>query len=230
MRLVLAPSSPSISFGSSITMRFDKQDGSDGDDESSDGEGGLRVRLHPQFTPDNVGANKKKGHGKVGRKEDEVWDNFEKFSDGTARCRHCDIPPFRQLKRTCDRHLAVCSRTKGGASTVRNAHSTPLVATPSDSNSGSNSKRQRLGSMDAFVVRDLSREEQELFEELLADWMFAVGEPFGRVSHPLMLKALQVLRPNVRLPDRHRVGGVLLHRAYEKSVVKVNEAMGKSGK
>jgi len=96
--------------------------------------------------------------------------------------------------------------------------------------SSSQPTKKRKGPIDGFLVRDLTVVEQERWEEAIAYYFYVTGTPFSRAGHFALLEALQLLRPNVRMPHRDKIGGILLDKCYEKTKSKVADVVAKAGK
>ncbi|TYZ68144.1 hypothetical protein PybrP1_009897 [[Pythium] brassicae (nom. inval.)] len=62
----------------------------------------------------------------------------------------------------------------------------------------------------------LSKSQVERMEEAIAMHAYVTGMAFDAVEEPHLQRALAILRPSVRLPDKKRLEGDLLDRCYEK--------------
>lgn len=62
----------------------------------------------------------------------------------------------------------------------------------------------------------LSRSQSERMEEAIAMHAYVTGMAFDAVEENHLQRALAILRPSVRLPDKKRLEGDLLDRCYEK--------------
>lgn len=62
----------------------------------------------------------------------------------------------------------------------------------------------------------LSKSQHERMEEAIAMHAYVTGMAFDAVEECHLQRALAILRPNVKLPDKKRLEGDLLHRCYDK--------------
>jgi hypothetical protein len=83
--------------------------------------------------------------------------------------------------------------------------------------------------MHDWVVRLLTVDEQKQFDRALALYFYSCGIPFNKVAHESLLKALQILRPNVTLPNRNKLGGELLDECYNNVRARVSGVLAKAG-
>ncbi|KAF1332764.1 putative Transposase, partial [Globisporangium splendens] len=62
----------------------------------------------------------------------------------------------------------------------------------------------------------LSKSQLERMEEAIAMHAYVTGMAFDAVEECHLQRAIAILRPNVKLPDKKRLEGDLLHRCYDK--------------
>jgi hypothetical protein len=63
------------------------------------------------------------------------------------------------------------------------------------------------------------------FHEKLADWFYTSGIPMSKVEDPKLLQALQVLHPQVSVPNRKQLSTTLLDTAYERQMFKIESSL-----
>jgi len=62
----------------------------------------------------------------------------------------------------------------------------------------------------------MTKSEQNQFQENFTMHYINTGTSFGRVADPYLAKALKALRPDVKIPDRKTMAGILLDSNYVK--------------
>ena len=80
-----------------------------------------------------------------------------------------------------------------------------------------NSKQSDLFSSSSKfqLIPGLTPLEQKKFDDLFAAHYYATGTPFQHSECPLLAAAPKILRPNAVAPNRKRIAGDCLDKAYE---------------
>jgi len=66
------------------------------------------------------------------------------------------------------------------------------------------------------MIPNLSKTQKDLIKECIAMHYYVTGTSFVRIEEANLLKAFQLCRPDVELPDRKQLAGPLLEKCYEK--------------
>jgi hypothetical protein len=148
----------------------------------------------------------------------EFWSTFTADpipqKSRAARCRHCkEVVVYHKKSEQVVPHLNRCEPFK----------KLVMAMAPGERPSWfTGRKRKNLvdkqlvgqGSLDGVFGRALSQEEQKQFESTMAMHFFLSGSAFSRIGEPNLLKALKILRPDVKVPSRSKMTGVLLDNAF----------------
>jgi hypothetical protein len=71
----------------------------------------------------------------------------------------------------------------------------------------------------------LLSDEQHIFDDLFAKSMYVQGTSLRKASCPYLLKSLEVLRPDVKIPDSRRLSHTFLDNNYESCKSNMNTIM-----
>jgi hypothetical protein len=82
--------------------------------------------------------------------------------------------------------------------------------------------------MHEYTVPYLKAKELQKFHRLMSLYFFESGIAFTKIENPRLLEALNVLRPNITLPSRRKLGGSMLDDEYSYLFNKLNEKVGNS--
>lgn len=164
---------------------------------------------------------------KGGRREDSAWQNFTEVANLVYKCKFCSNNVVFQKQRKVDKikvHMKNCKKVLSpeSLSSVTAGANTPCSINPSVLG-------KRPSTMDEFGIRLMNKLENVAFEEAIAVFVYSSGLPLSKLSHPAFLEALQILRPDVKIPDRNKLSNELLDRAYEKVAGKLQATLNEGG-
>jgi hypothetical protein len=160
----------------------------------------------------------------AGRKRHDVWEHLTDAQDPqkliSAACKHCmQIVTYRRKSERARGHLLKC----------KNFAKTMMLFAPEDRppwfNESHSKKSKIVGSPVASStqssIRDhmlptLSKKQKDQIKECIALHYYITGTSFVRIEEANLLKAFQLCRPDVELPDRKQLAGPLLEKCYER--------------
>ncbi|KAI2504912.1 transposase [Fragilaria crotonensis] len=107
-----------------------------------------------------------------------------------------------------------------GAST---AYTTATAATRTPSTTTASKKPSgATRTMHDYLIPPLTPINQAAFQEEIAMYFYMCAMPFSRMEEPHLLRSLQKLRPDVKLPSRKDLSGRLLQSVHKKVKSKVD--------
>ena len=74
----------------------------------------------------------------------------------------------------------------------------------------------------SIMLPGLTYQEQRSFASMLSMHYYMTGTSFSRIDCPFLVKALKILRPDIKVPNRKRIGGQLLKQEVKRYRTKVN--------
>ena len=132
-----------------------------------------------------------------GPKMRPIWDEYKKIGKGpkgTADCRHCLKPPFNRNISTLYKHLVT-------------AH--PTIAQkykPDGTLKRFDLKRRKEdATLDGFMMRNISLQQQQAAEMLLALWSSVHGIKHNPFDCPIFREYHKILCPSFDVPGRKRI-------------------------
>ena len=164
----------------------------------------------------------------TGRKQDKIWDLFEKKSIVgknyyIAKCRKCE----KEIAGIVDRmrkHAEGCKDADNTAVVDDGAGTSAVeIHTQRGSTTGEGrdteqpaAKRPRKsdkGTMERFQVRTTAPEKESL-DQQCARSIYATNSSFLSVEHKDYVKFCKMMRPGYIPPTRHQIGGPLLDKVH----------------
>ena len=110
--------------------------------------------------------------------------------------------------------------TAGGASTLNTSTGAATLTTTTTTVSSKKPRANRT--MRDFLIPPLPAADRAAFQEEMAMYFYmCAATPFSRMEEPHLLRALQRLRPDIKLPSRKELSGRLLRSAHKKVKSKV---------
>ena len=110
-----------------------------------------------------------------------------------------------------------------------------MQATLSDSSSSKSDmsvEKLAQSSLKSFVIPHFNASDQKKFNQYMAMHFYCTGTSFSRIEDPYLLRAVQLLRPGVKLPNRMQLAndssGGLLECCYQKVKAEVNKLLSAS--
>jgi hypothetical protein len=96
------------------------------------------------------------------------------------------------------------------------------AATRTPSTTTARKKPRANKTMHDYLIPPLSAIDRAAFQEEIAMYFYMCAMPFSRMEEPHLLKSLQKLRPNVKLPSRKDLSGKLQQSAHKRVKSKVD--------
>ncbi len=173
--------------------------------------------FHPRYSRDSE-AHRPLEHGReirnqpMGKARDPIWDYLNDDSsshkDGQPVCKHCKTG-VKSSKRVdiVKSHLQKCRAFK----TYVDRQGLRVDFLQVDGNQPT-----------LPVHKGLSASQQKAFESELSMGWYTSGTSFYRIENHHLINAFKTLNATVKVPDRKKLGGVLLDQAYEKVMQKLD--------
>jgi hypothetical protein len=176
-----------------------------------------------------------------GRKASEVWSIFTDdenphVSGNANRCNYCKtmISHHKHVK-VVKEHLNRCKPFKKEMmrmnvddrpdwfnSVKRSADNSPL---PFSSLSTRKKAKMAQSIMSEYLIPQLTEAEQKAVQKKLALHYYCSGTSFQRIEDPQFREALQILRPDVKIPNRKQLAGPLLDQVYLEMSSKIKKKL-----
>ena len=184
-----------------------------------------------------------------GRKSSDIWTLFTSDDDpqkhNSAVRKHCketvtysrkSEQVIRHLNKKCTEFRKLMYQTDSSERPdwyeSKKRHKTTVENVPLPPSSSSSSflsdpgptsmvpKKQVL--MTDFGIPKLTTSQHERFKKAMAMHYYVTGNAFQRIEEPYLLKACQILRPDVKLPTRHELSVPFLSDAYDELKIKID--------
>lgn len=173
------------------------------------------------------------GMRKVGKPKHPIWsDAFDEpdahciHKPNNSTCKHCKQSVRHHHKIICvERHLRKCTQFKKvmldraiSDRPVWWKNAIQTASHKSTTNGMPNAKLQQ--SIKSFSIPHFNAIEQKKFNHEMAMYFYCTGTSFVRVEDPHLHRAIQLARPNAKLPTRKQLAddnkGGLLEECYQK--------------
>ncbi len=164
---------------------------------------------------------------KVGRPSDRFWDYFTETAEPykllSSTCKHCgNVVNYHKKLEQAKTHLLKCPPF------IRLMNGSPISTRPDWFN---NKRSKKCGSnpssssssLKQFFLPKMSETALQSLEEEIAMHYYLTGTSFQRIEEPHLLNAFKICHPDVVLPNRRKLGGALLNKAFESVQSKVLE-------
>jgi len=178
---------------------------------------------------ENAGTDSVSGttRKKAGRMASNIWSMFSDDANPqlkkAAVCKHCQVlVTYHKKSEYAQKHLNNCKafkkimmgtdladRPEWFDSNKKSKLSFPIASTSAKSHC-------QQKAMTQYTLPPMTISMQAQFEETLALHYYVTGTAFQRVEEKNLARALHMLRPDVILPDRHKLAGPLLDKCYNK--------------
>ena len=142
-----------------------------------------------------------------------------------SKCKHCGVI-FTHHNKTANVHSHL-SKCKPFVKIMNNTEVSErpkwwgdksYVATPTKGSSSQSDMR-------SFTSKALTSAQLELLHEKVAMHYYLTCTSFARVEEKHLLEACRILNPTVVLPNRKKLGGILLDRCYSKLKEQIDEQL-----
>ena len=167
---------------------------------------------------------------KRGRNKSTIWFLFTEDSNPqlkkSAVCKHCKtLVNYHKKTEYAQKHLNYCKpfiKLMMGVDIAdrpewfdsrKSKLNNPTLATAGSSSTQSHCRQK---AMTQYALPPMTNRTQDMFEEAIALHYYVTGTSFQRVEEKNLARAVHMLRPDVVLPDRHKLAGPLLDKCYSK--------------
>jgi len=164
---------------------------------------------------------------KRGRVQSHTWELFTEYTNAhlkkSAICQHCkETVTYHKKSELVEAHLRQCRAFKklmmGTEIAERpqwfDAKKVKRCSAPEIGTVTLSAKPQQA-SITQYALPPMSTKLNNQFQETIALHYYVTGTAFQRIEEKNLTKAIHMLRPDAVLPDRHKLGGVLLDKCYE---------------
>ena len=177
---------------------------------------------------------------KVGKPKHPIWsDAFDEpdahsiQNPNTTTCKHCKQPVLHHHKTICvERHLRKCKQFKKvmldttisdlpgwWKNGIQGAPQKSKTAALTSSKINGMPKANLQKSIKSFSIPHFTAVEQKRFNREIAMHFYCTGTSFVRVEDPHLRRAIELARPNAKLPSRKQIAddnkGRLPQECYE---------------
>lgn len=157
----------------------------------------------------------------------DFWEWFTNAEDPqdslSAVCKYCkQSVNYHRKSEQAKRHLNACPKFQYFMSGSRER---PEWYQPKKRKVEVRESHPKTTQTTLNLVNNLSPEDQAKFEQKLALFFYLTGTPFSHCEHFMLKETLQVLRPDVKLPSRHKMSSILLEAEYTRQMTEMKETL-----
>lgn len=172
---------------------------------------------------------------KRGRLQAPIWKLFTDDTDAHLKksvvCKHCkETVTYHRKSELVQAHLCKCRVFN------KLMMSTDIAERPqwfadkkvkrcSVPNARAVTVSAKQTAMTQYALPPMSTKLKNQFQETIALHYYMTGTAFQRIEEKNLTTAIHLLRPDAVLPDRHKLGGVLLDQCYSKMKIQCDNYM-----